>query len=220
MNDVTWACVPVKDGGAAKQRLAGVWPQARRTALAQAMLLDVLDAIGAANGLAGIALLTVDAFARAVAAQRGLRVIEDAATENHTNVANAAMRVLARERVPSVLMLPGDIPLVTADEVEQVVRRARNERFTIVPSHDRDGSNAIVCAPPGVVPLRYGLDSFACHLRTARQLGIEPAVIELPGISRDIDHPEDLQFILDSEAPTRAKALLLEFGVSASRPGR
>lgn len=210
MTNQTWACVPVKDFSRAKQRLADAFPQRERTLLAQAMLLDVLDAVQAASSLAGIALLTVDDFARGVARERGLRVIEDCATENHTNVANAAMRVLAREGVGSVLMLPGDVPLISAAEVDAVTAAARDERFTIVPSHDHDGSNAIVCTPPGIVPLRYGLDSFACHLQAARALGIEPAVLELPGIARDIDHPEDLGFLLDSTTATRARSLLLQ----------
>lgn len=212
MTSGIWACVPVKDFSRAKQRLADAMPQRDRTRLAQAMLLDVLDAVQDTPGLAGIALLTVDAHARQIARARGLRVLEDAATENHTNVANAAMRVLAREGIASVLMLPGDIPLVTPEEIAAVLAASRGERFTIVPSHDHDGSNAIVCTPPGLMPLRYGADSFACHLRAARERGIEPHVLEQTGIAQDIDHPDDLDFILRSPRATRAGALLRELG--------
>lgn len=210
MSNRLWACVPVKDLSQAKQRLAGVLSQPDRSRLAQAMLLDVLDAVQSTPGLAGIALLTADPFAQCVARARGLRIIEDAATEGHTAVANAAMRSLAHEGVEAALMLPADVPLVTANELDALAASPSQRRFTIVPSHDRDGSNAVVCAPPGLVSLRYGADSFTHHLRAARALGIEPEVVELPGISRDVDHPRDLAFIIDSSIRTRAQALLLQ----------
>ena len=49
-----WAVVPVKELGAAKQRLAGALDAALRRALALAMLEDVLEALAGARGLAGI----------------------------------------------------------------------------------------------------------------------------------------------------------------------
>lgn len=211
MNPCIWACVPVKDFSLAKQRLAAVLSQVERSLLAEAMVQDVLDALQAASGLAGIAILTVDSVAAQLARQRGLRVIEDCATEGHTRVANAAMKRLGAEGADAVLMLPGDVPLLSPLEVEAVIATAPDEQFTIVPSHDLDGSNAILCSPPGNIPLRYGLNSFQCHLRAARAQGITPAVIELTGIAQDIDHPQDLDFILNSNVPTRALSLLREF---------
>jgi 2-phospho-L-lactate guanylyltransferase len=208
MKSRTWACVPVKDFSQAKQRLASVLSQSERSLLAEAMVQDVLDAVQAASGLAGIAILTVDPVARQLAHRRGLRVIHDCATEGHTRVANAAMKRLRAEGADAVLMLPGDVPLLTPLEVEAVLAMAPYEQFTIVPSHDHGGSNAILCSPPGNIPLRYGLDSFQCHLRAAQARGITPAVIELPGIAQDIDEPQDLDFILRSNAETRARSLM------------
>ena len=48
-----WAVVPVKDTRSAKQRLATALPQAKRSALALAMLEDVLDALARA-GIDGV----------------------------------------------------------------------------------------------------------------------------------------------------------------------
>src|SRR5436189_269295 len=64
--------------------------------------------------------------------------------------------------------------------------------FTIAPSRDERGSNAIICSPPGAVPLRFGEDSFFPHLRAAKACGIQPTVLRLPGIALDVDTPEDL----------------------------
>ena len=78
-----------------------------------------------------------------------------------------------------------------------MVAAARREpEFVIVPAHDRQGSNAILCAPPAHVPLSFGNHSFAPHLAAARRAGIEPCIVELPGIGLDIDSPADLAAFL------------------------
>ena len=82
--------------------------------------------------------------------------------------------------------------------------------FTIAPSHDEGGSNAIVCSPPDAVPLRFGVDSFFPHLRAAEAQGIRPTVVRLPGIALDIDNPEDLAAFARLPSQTRTRALLDE----------
>ncbi len=111
-----------------------------------------------------------------------------------------------------MLTLPGDIPLVTADEIGQVVAAHRPApSFTIVPSHDEGGSNAILLSPPDAVPLRFGVDSFFPHLRAAEAQGIRPTVLRLPGIALDIDNPEDLAAFAPPAVADRAtRALLAE----------
>jgi len=105
---------------------------------------------------------------------------------------------------------------VTAAEIDTVVSSCPDApSFTIVPAHDELGSNAILCAPPLVMPLRFGDDSYFPHLATARRLGMEPAIVRLPGIGLDIDHPADLRALLRAKprVPTRTLALLEGLGL-------
>src|SRR6185503_6981278 len=112
----------------------------------------------------------------------------------HTAVVRAAARRLAKEGRSGMLQLPSDIPLATPDEISLLLLKHQNApAFTIVPSHDEYGSNAVLVSPPDAVPLTFGDDSFFPHLRTARSFGIEPLIVRLPGISYDIDHPIDLR---------------------------
>lgn len=112
-----------------------------------------------------------------------------------------------------MMQLPGDIPLVTADEISLVLSRHRPPpAFTIVPSHDDFGSNAIVVSPPTAVPLSFGDDSFFPHLRTAKAHGIAPVVVRLPGIGRDIDNAADLEAFARVRSTTRTRALLDQNG--------
>jgi 2-phospho-L-lactate guanylyltransferase len=206
-----WAVVPVKERDRAKERLAPLLPPELRQALALAMLEDVLAALAAAPGLAGIIVVSVDPAARRLGLRCGARIVEDGARDGHTGAVTGAARLLAGEGRAGMLTLPGDIPLVTADEIARLVEAHRPApSFTIVPSHDEGGSNAILLSPPDAVPLRFGVDSFFPHLRAAEAQGIRPTVLRLPGIALDIDNPEDLAVFGRQPSLTRTRALLAE----------
>jgi 2-phospho-L-lactate guanylyltransferase len=112
-----------------------------------------------------------------------------------------------------MLQLPGDVPLATPEELSLVLSTHRAApSFTIVPSHDDFGSNAIVVSPPTAVPLTFGEDSFFPHLRTARHFGIEPLIVRMPGIGRDIDNVEDLAIFSRMGSNTRTQSFLDQHG--------
>jgi 2-phospho-L-lactate guanylyltransferase len=204
-----WAVVPVKELDRAKERLASRLSSQLRRALMLAMLEDVLSALAAAPGLAGLAVVTIDPAASELAARYGARVIEMSARDGHTGAVVAAARLLAEEGHSGMLTVPGDVPLVTAAEIAQLVAAHRPApAFTIAPSRDQRGSNAILCSPPDAVALRFGEDSFFPHLRAAEARGIRPTVVRLPGIALDLDTPEDLAAFALQPIPTRTRAWL------------
>jgi len=202
-----WAAVPVKEFAGAKQRLARLLTTEQRQALAAAMLEDVLGALVAAP-LGGIMVNTVDPLATNLARRYGARVVTDGARDGHTGAVTAMARMLAAEGY-DMLTVPGDIPRVTAVEIAAVIEAARPApSVTIVPAHDERGSNAVLCSPPLIMPLRFGDDSFLPHLASARTLGIEPTIIKLPGIALDIDQPEDVHALLQAQPAMHTRALL------------
>lgn len=211
MNARIQAVVPIKDTSDAKRRLAGVLCAARRQELALTMFEDVLAALTGVRELAGIVVVTVDPAAATIAARYGARVSNAGAREGHTGAVAAAARELAAQ---AMLTLPGDIPLVEADDIRQLIDLHRHatgrgaRAFTIVPARDERGSNAILCSPAAAVPLRFGVDSFLPHLAAARRCAIEPTVVRLPRIALDIDTPADLALFLATPSPTRTRALL------------
>lgn len=204
-----WAVIPVKETSGAKQRLAPGVPAELRQELALTMLEDVLDAISHAQGLAGIAVVTLDSRATSLANSYGARILTGGARNGHTGSVAAAAMQLAGEGVGGIMQLPGDIPLATADEFTLIATmHADAPSFTIAPSHDKFGSNTVLVSPPLAVPLTFGDDSFYPHLKTARSHGIEPLVVYLPGVMRDIDNPEDLKVFAEQRSSTRTQAFL------------
>ena len=116
-----WAVVPVKDTTDAKQRLGdAVAPKLRRR-LALAMAEDVLATLAAAPGLAGLIVVTIDHAAATLAARYQARVLADGARDGQTGAVAAAARRLAREGNGAMLTIPGDVPLVTPDEIAQII---------------------------------------------------------------------------------------------------
>ena len=207
-----WAVVPVKELDRAKERLASRLSSELRRALMLAMLEDVLAALAITPGIAGILAVTVDPAARRLAMNYGCRITETGARDGHTGAVAAAARLLAWEGQPSMLTVPGDIPLITPAEITQVLAAHRlAPAFTIAPARDELGSNAVICSPPDVVPLRFGENSFFPHLEAAKACGIRPTVVRLPGIALDVDTPEDLAAFARLPSPTRARALLAAY---------
>jgi 2-phospho-L-lactate guanylyltransferase len=206
-----WAVIPVKELQGAKRRLSPAAPPHLLEGLVLAMLEDVLAAVSRARGLAGIAIVTVDCRAAHLARRYGARVLTNDARSGHTAAVAAAAQTLAAEGVDGILQLPGDIPLVTPDEVSLVLAmHQRPPSFTIVPSHDDFGSNTVVVSPPTAVPLTFGDDSFFPHLTAARRCAISPLVVRVPGISRDIDNPQDLYAFAEIASSTHTQAYLNE----------
>jgi 2-phospho-L-lactate guanylyltransferase len=217
--DGIWAVVPVKDTTAAKQRLADAVPPRLRQELALAMLEDVLAALAAAPALAGRLIITTDAAAMRLAARYGAECIAEAAADGHTGAVMVTARRLAAAGRSGMLTLPGDIPLVTAAEIAALVAAHRPPpAFTIAPSHDEKGSNAVLTSPPDAVPLRFGDDSFFPHLAAAEARGIAPTVLHLPGVALDIDNPADLAHFARLGSCTRAGLWLANNKAALSLP--
>ncbi|HJU18609.1 MAG TPA: 2-phospho-L-lactate guanylyltransferase [Stellaceae bacterium] len=206
-----WAVVPVKELGRAKERLSPLLTPALRQELMLAMLEDVFAALAATPQLAGLVVVTIDPQAAGLAGRYGARLLETGARDGHTGAVAAAARLLEAEGRAGLLTLPGDVPLVTSAEIADLIAAHRPApAFTIAPSHDERGSNAVICSPPLAVPLRFGMDSFFPHLRAAEACGIRPTVRRLPGLALDIDTPQDLAAFAALPLHSRARALLAE----------
>ena len=211
-----WIIVPVKDTRYSKQRLADRLTPEQRRKLALTMLEDVLDAVAPVQDEACLVLVTIDPDVIKLARGIGADTTANGAHDGHTGAVTAAARALAEAGGEGFLTVPGDIPLATTDEVRRILAVHRGQAqpaFTIAPSHDERGSNAIACSPADAVPLQFGDDSFLPHLATARSRGIAPEVLKLAGISEDIDTPQDIERVssIAGIETTRTYTLLREF---------
>lgn len=211
----TVAAVPVKDLVDAKQRLADVLTRAERADLARAMLDDVLQALRGAP-LDAVHVVTRDPEVIRRVRDAGCTVITEEANRGHTTAVARAQAEIARAGIDAFLTIPGDVPCVTAAEIEALIAAARDARTAVfVPSASGHGTNAALLRPPDLLALKFGEPSFENHLVAARRAAIEPVVLQLPGLALDIDGPEDLRRLLARDGARRSRAVLDAMGVRA-----
>src|SRR5277367_6217099 len=163
--------IPVKNLSGAKQRLASLLDQPTRTELAQAMLLDVLETLSAWKGRPEVSLVTSDPFALELARRFEFQIIPDNANRSETDAIEMATSFCESRGIDSTLVIPADIPLIQVHELEQILQAAPAEGSVLAPAADGRGTNAAWRRPAGLVPLRFGNDSFKPHLAAAHATG-------------------------------------------------
>jgi 2-phospho-L-lactate/phosphoenolpyruvate guanylyltransferase len=205
--------IPVKNLSSAKQRLASILDQPARTQLAQAMLQDVLSALHQWPACPSVALVTSDPFAVELAREYKFEIIPDPVNPGETGAIEMATRVCVERSIEYSLVIPADIPLIQAWELEEVLRRAPSAGSGLVPAADGRGTNAAFRRPAGLFPLRFGNDSFKPHLAAAKATGKPCVVLQSPGIAVDVDNPEDLQRLISLPGDTRAQRLARQWNI-------
>jgi 2-phospho-L-lactate/phosphoenolpyruvate guanylyltransferase len=227
--------VPVKDMSSAKQRLASVLTQQQRTTLARTMLKDICAALAqvvapplvapplSRVGFArqggdfprpAVALVTNDAFAVSLARHYSFEIIVDNENLGESEAIAMATAEAEKRGAAFTMVLPGDIPLLRASEVEAVLAAMPQQGSVLVPAADARGTNAVLRRPCSLFPLRFGNDSFLPHQASARATGQTCIVLDnadLPGIALDIDRPADLAQLLGFPMRTRTQKLLCEW---------
>jgi 2-phospho-L-lactate guanylyltransferase len=205
--------VPVKHLETSKQRLSPLLSPSERFALAEAMLQDVLAALDACSHREHVALVSGDARAHRLARQYGFRILDDPDDPGETGAIEMATRAAIERGAEFTLVLPADIPLITAAEVDQIFAAAPLEGSVLSPSASGRGTNAVLQRPPSLFPLRFGNDSFLPHLAAARATGKPVELLRLAGIGVDIDEPADLADLVTASGQTRSQRLLGEWRI-------
>lgn len=210
-----WAVLPAKDFNDAKQRLAEVLEADERRGLFQSMYEDVLTSLCSVEALQGVLVVTRDQTAASLAKKHGAEVLMEAENRGQTAAVEAAAAWLAGQGADGMLAVPGDVPLVPASEIEEVLAaHDTNRGMTIVPARDERGSNCIACSPPDLMSFHFGNDSFQPHLQAAKDAGVTPRILRLPGIGLDIDRPDDLAALIAEGGEGRAQTWLRENGIA------
>ncbi len=206
----TWALVPAKPLCHAKQRLSGVLAPVERYELVEHMLAGVLGMLTQVSGLAGVAVVTRDDLPAGARAHR----IEDPGGGLNAACAHG-LRTLGGWGADGALVIPGDVPLAEASEIECLLRALRERPVVVVPDRHGRGTNALGLALPSGLAPGFGVNSFGRHMERARQAGLAASSLTLSGIGFDVDTPDDLARyrMLTAWAPARAAHQPLEMEV-------
>src|SRR3954447_16384592 len=190
----TWALVPLRGLSTAKTRLGPDLDPATRRALVEALLRRTLVAARDARSIAGTVVVTKDPLVAGRAQAHGaVGLVEHLPGLNE---AIEAARSLAVARgATAVLVLPADLPAVTARAIDSLIGEADGAAdprlVLLVPDRHGTGTNALFLRPPSVADPAFGEGSRAAHAAAADRAGA--AVRELDGpLALDVDTPADL----------------------------
>jgi 2-phospho-L-lactate/phosphoenolpyruvate guanylyltransferase len=198
-NSVTesvWIVVVARVGDGAKSRLAGRLNADQRRKLALAMLADVLDTCQQARGLISGTLAVVDEpAARAVALRGGALAIADPGVGDMNAAVAAGVAAVTKLGAKTVLIVPGDVPLISVADIRALLDSAGAESRAVVigASNDGYGTNALVLRPADVIAPAFGPPSVGRHVQLGLAAGAHTVVRAGLGLALDIDTPDDLQ---------------------------
>ena len=133
----TAAVLPVKSFGFAKQRLASSLGAGSRQALAQAMFLDVLAALRHTRGIEQVVIVASEASVEFAAEDRHVVVLEDERSDGQSNAALLGIRWAESAGYERVLLVPGDTPLLSPEELDSLLDGAAADRTAVVIVPDR-----------------------------------------------------------------------------------
>src|SRR5262245_60600578 len=220
------ALIPVKGFCNAKQRLSPLLNAVDRELLAEVMFRDVLKQVLKARGLVETYVVTGDSKVAEITTSLGAQLIREEMEKGETDAVDFARSELKQLKREAVLIIPGDMPLVRSTDIEEVLapvpEGAGCPFALLVPSHDRMGTNALLLAPPDIIKLRFGYDSFTYHMSQLSAQGLPLRFIENERVALDLDEPKYLEALLsfgfeDGESTGAVRAMLANQVLERSR---
>jgi 2-phospho-L-lactate/phosphoenolpyruvate guanylyltransferase len=195
------ALVAIKARAHCKSRLAEVLAPAARLQLVRTMLDAVIHAARSTQTLRQI--LVVSPERDCVPTQ--IPVLADTGGDLN-DALSAAQRALHEFGCEELVVLPADLPLVTGDDIDALVRAGRRGGFAIAPDAAGVGTNALYLNSPRPFRFRFGPDSARLHLEQAHGMGLDPRLVQRPGLEFDVDCPDDVRRLEEPSWRTRLQA--------------
>ena len=194
-----WAIVPVKPLQRGKSRLAGVLTQEERLDLNRRLLAHTMDTLTAIPDIEQVLVISRDQAALALAREYGARTVQEHGAPQLNTALTRATIVAQTYATRGVLILPADLPLITPEDIQTLLRRAVDPPVVVIsPDRRRQGTNALLVCPAGVIEYEFGPGSFQRHCARARQAGARLEICELPSLALDMDLPEDLELVSET----------------------
>jgi 2-phospho-L-lactate guanylyltransferase len=189
--------VPVRSLSSGKSRLGEPLDAEERADLVLALLRRTVEQALAATRLAGVVVVSEDADVLQQARAMGAASLLQERPGLNEGLAEA--RAAADPEATAIMVLPADLPSIVASAIDELAeaaetaQRAAPDRpvVALVPDRHGTGTNALLVAPPDVIPFRFGAGSRVAHCSAARAAGA--SYVELAGpLTFDLDTTEDL----------------------------
>lgn len=185
--------IPVRTFEGAKSRLGAVLDAEERRDLVERLLRRTVAAALATPGVVDVVVVSPGPEVLAVAGSAGARAVLQRSRGLNPALQEARVAISAER----FLVLPADLPTVTAGDLAQVLAAgdaAGHPSVVLAPDRHGRGTNALLLTPPNVIDPAFGGDSRAAHAWLASSA--DAAYVEVADIlALDVDTAEDLLLV-------------------------
>jgi len=191
-----WTIIPVKPLRRGKSRLATILSETDRTELNSILLQNTLLVLNDVSEIDHTLVISRDPQALALARRYGARTLLENRDSNLNRALEFATSMIRRPAHRGILILPADLPLLSSLDVARLLNSAQNPPVvSIVPDRHKEGTNALLISPPGLVRYSFGVGSFQRHCASITLSGARLEVIENAAMGLDLDTPGDLNLV-------------------------
>ena len=191
--------MPVKPLRRGKSRLADTLTEDERAKLNSHLLSHTLKTLKETPNVAEVLVVSRDPKALTIARNHDARTIRENGAPHLNTALERATAVAKMYTTNGVLILPADLPLISQKDIEKLITAANGGKRVVVitPDRHKNGTNALLISPAGIIDYDYGENSFERHCENARKAGARLEVCDLPSIELDLDLPEDLELVAE-----------------------
>lgn len=185
------ALVPIRSFTQGKTRLANELDVTERQQLIQVLFWNVLDALKAVPAITDIVVLSKDQSVLNDVKPLGCHVYHETPADNLNSALQDAL-FANRHRAKTALIIHADIPLANKKALSFFCEHHLEGDLTLLPSHDFQGTNALITDCDNPVNFVFGHSSYPRFLQEAKQAGVTVRTIALPELAFDVDVNSDL----------------------------
>ena len=194
--------LPMRTLSGGKARLGEALDAEEREELVLGMLLHTLAVLDQWAAPRRIHLVSPDPVLDATTLGVGLEIsVHRQAGEGLNEGIRLGISAARVEEAASVLVLPGDLPLMSTTALDELllaadaglVAASGGPLVAIAPSDAGGGTNALLLHAPDVIAPAFGPGSFEAHLRAAEEAGAAVQVVSDDVLGYDLDTPDDLE---------------------------
>lgn len=191
-----WAVIPINSFLKTMTRLSEILDQNNRIKLTKMMADQMINHLINIPEIEKIVLLTNES--KWVKTHQNNKIIhrEDKASMGLKENINQTANWLHQQGVKQMLYLSIDLPFAEKDDLMELINQ-HTQGLTIVEAKRDGGTNALIIDLSYSMRFQFGKNSFERHIRTAKSLKIKTKVLQIEGLSFDLDNVDDWNDLID-----------------------
>jgi 2-phospho-L-lactate guanylyltransferase len=193
----TVAVVPINTLTSAKSRLAAYLSEAERRELVFWMASHVLASLRDCGAVETTAVVSPDPLVLRWVKERGLHPLLQAEGDLNSGLRLGRHWATDEAGAEALLVLLGDLPCLTPDEVVRLLRCGDEETLVLAPDRLERGTNGLMLPLTMDVPFVFGEGSLQRYQTVAEEAGLPTTLFRAPGLSFDVDTLAELSLLYE-----------------------